>query len=197
MNGKPLPVKHGYPVRMVVPGVSGCRSVKWLNRITVQSEESENLYQRYDYKILPPQAIDKEAASKYWDVTPALQDMPVNSVIAIPENGDTVKLSASGTAEVKGYALPQGDQGPVIKVEISTDDGGTWKDAEILTPPEEQTKWAWALWKATVRLDRGQKRRIVSRATDKGGNAQTDKPQWNLRGVAYNGLGEARDLIVV
>ncbi len=38
MNGKPLPVNHGYPVRIIVPGVSGCRSVKWLDRITVQSE---------------------------------------------------------------------------------------------------------------------------------------------------------------
>lgn len=65
MNGAPLPVKHGYPVRIIVPGVSGCRSVKWLDRITVQSEESTSLYQRYDYKILPPEATDKEAAKKY------------------------------------------------------------------------------------------------------------------------------------
>ena len=157
MNGKPLPVNHGYPVRIVVPGVSRCRSVKWLDRITVQLE-SKNVYQRYDYKILAPQATDKEAAKKYWDVTPALQDMPVNSVIAIPETGETVKPSASGTIEVKGYALPYGDQGPVVKVEVSTDDGRTWKKAEMLVPKEEQTKWAWVLWKVTVPINKGQKR---------------------------------------
>ena len=136
MNGKPLPVNHGYPVRIVVPGVSGCRSVKWLDCITVQLGESKKVYQLYDYKIRPPQATDKKAAKKYWDVTPALQDMPVNSVIAIPETGETVKLSASGTIEVKDYALPHGDRGPVVKVEVSTDDGRTWKKAEILVPKE-------------------------------------------------------------
>ena len=176
MNGKPLPVNHGYPVRIVFPRVSGCRSVKWLDRITVQLE-SKNVYQRYNYKILPPQATDKEAAKKYWDVTPALQDMPVNSVIAIPETGETVKPSASGTIEVKGYAPSHGDQGPVVKVEVSTDDGWTWKKAEILVPKEGQTKGAWALWKVTVPIYKGQKPQVLSRATDRGGNVQTDKPQ--------------------
>lgn len=106
MNNQPLPVNHGFPVRIIVPGVSGCRSVKWLDRITIQSEESKNLYQRYDYKRLPPEATDKETAKKFWDTTPALQDMPVNSVIAGPRCGETIKLSPSGTVEVKGYALP-------------------------------------------------------------------------------------------
>ena len=103
--------------------------------------------------------------------------MPVNSVIAIPETGETVKPSASGTIEVKGYALPYGDQGPVVKVEVSIDDGRTWKKAEMLVPKEEQTKWAWVLWKVTVPINKGQKRQVLSRATDRGGNVQRDKPQ--------------------
>ena len=76
MNGKPLTAKHGFPVRVIVPGVSGCRSVKWLDRITVQSQESTNLYQRYDYKILPPEATDKEMAKKYWDLYVCSNLMP-------------------------------------------------------------------------------------------------------------------------
>ena len=108
MNGKPLPVNHGFPVRMIVPGVSGCRSVKWVDEITVQLEESRNLYQRYDYKRLPPEATDKETAKQYWDRTPSLQDMPINSVIAEPNNNDTIRLPPSGNIEIKGYALPQG-----------------------------------------------------------------------------------------
>ena len=159
--------------------------------------ESKNVYQRYDYKILPPQATDKEAAKKYLDVTPALQDMPVNLVIAIPETGETVKPSASGTIEVKGYALPYGDQGPMVKVEVSTDDGRKWKKAEMLVPKEGQPKWAWVLWKVTVPINKGQKRQVLSRSTDRGGNVKTDKPQWSLRGVAYNGFGEPRDWSVV
>ena len=80
MNGEPLPIRHGFPVRVIVPGVSGCRSVKWLDQISVQLEESTNLYQKYDYKRLPPEATDAKAAESYWDVTPALMDMPINSV---------------------------------------------------------------------------------------------------------------------
>ena len=217
MNGKPLPINHGFPVRIIVPGVSGCRSVKWVDQITVQLEESRNLYQRYDYKRLPPEATDKESAKRFWDKTPAIQDMPVNSAIAKPQNGDTIRLPPSGTIEIKGYALPQGDQGPVVKVECSIDEGETWQAAEILSGNGIKTRWCWALWRATVRLQKGKNRRILSRATDKGGNMQTGKAVrsnphphivkttatsdnsqvWNLRGVCYDGYGESRDLNVV
>lgn len=176
MNGKPLPINHGFPVRMIVPGVSGCRSVKWVDEITVQLEESRNLYQRYDYKRLPPEATDKEIAKQYWDKTPPLQDMPINSVIAEPHTSDTIRLPPSGKIEIKGYALPQGDQGPVVKVECSIDEGQTWEVAEILSGNGVEAKWCWALWKATVRLQKGKKRRVLSRATDKGGNMQSGKP---------------------
>ncbi len=195
MNGRPLPVKHGYPFRIIAPGIAGARSVKWLDRITVQALESDNFYQRYDYKILPPEATDKEAAQKYWDVTPALQDMPVNSVIAVPRSGET--LSSASQVTVKGYALPQGDQGPVTKVEISVNDGETWENAAISDGAHERGKWCWALWYATVTLERGANRRILSRATDAGGNTQCVRAKWNLRGVAYNGYGEARNLKVI
>lgn len=196
MNGEPLPVKHGFPVRVIVPGVSGCRSVKWLDHISVQSKESTNLYQRYDYKRLPPEATDAEAAKSYWDVTPALQDMPINSVIGLPETGSTVTLANDGTFEAMGYALPESDQGPVMVVEVSADDGQTWERAEILAGGEGSSKWAWTLWKAIVRLQRGTNRRLLSRATDRGGNRQRGDPVWNLRGVAYDGYGEARELEV-
>ncbi|KAI4722949.1 ATP synthase alpha subunit vacuolar [Aureobasidium sp. EXF-10727] len=91
MNGKPLSKEHGFPVRVVVPGIAGARSVKWLDRITVQTVESSNYYQQHDYKILPPEAVDSESAEKFWDTTPALQTMPINSAIAIPEPGSKVE----------------------------------------------------------------------------------------------------------
>ncbi|KAA6406534.1 MAG: sulfite oxidase [Lasallia pustulata] len=196
MNGKTLPVNNGYPVRMVVPGIAGARSVKWLDRITVQLEESKNFYQTHDYKVLPPDAVDKESASKYWDVTPAVQEMPVNSVIAVPQSGKTATLSPNGTIEVRGYALPSGNGGPVAKVEVSVDDGKTWVGAEIVNGLEARSKWAWVLWKATVKLERGEERRIFSRATDVAGQTQCAQPQWNFRGVCYNGYGESRDITV-
>ena len=193
MNSNPLPVNNGAPVRIIAPGIAGARSVKWLQRVTVQFTESENFYQRRDYKILPPEATDKEKAKQYWDVTPAIQDMPINSVIASPQNGETVKLGANGTVEIRGYALPQGADGPVIKVEVSVDEGKTWKEAELIG---ERSKWSWVLWRVCMRMEKGDEQRIFSRATDKAGNTQCANPQWNFRGVAYNGYGESRNLAV-
>ena len=196
MNGKPLSADHGFPIRVIVPGVSGCRSVKWLDRITVQLEESSNFYQQRDYKILPPEAINKHEAEKYWDKAPPIQDMPINCVIAVPRGGEIIELSSTGTIEVKGYALPQGDQGPVVRVEISIDEGKTWRDAEIDDSCRGKGKWCWTLWRAVANLPRGEKFHIFARATDAGGNTQPPRSPWNLRGVGYNGYGECRDLQV-
>lgn len=195
MNGKPLSFNHGYPVRVVVPGVAGARSVKWLDRITVQEGESSNHYQLYDYKILPPQATDAEVAKEFWHITPGLLDMPCNSIIADPQSEEVV-TSQNGQIQVRGYALPFGDQGPVTKVEVSTDEGQSWQDAVITDESKNKGKWSWVLWKATVRLEKGKKKRILSRAIDAGGNTQDPHPQWNLRGVSYNGYGESRNLTV-
>ena len=197
MNGKPLPPNHGYPVRVIVPGVAGARSVKWLDRITVQERESNNHYQLYDYKVLPPEATDAEAAKAFWHVTPGLLDMPANSVIADPQSGEAITLSNSGHLEVKGYALPCGDQGPVTKVEVSTDDGATWADAEISEESKNQGKWSWVLWRIFVKLEKGENKRILSRAIDAGGNTQDPHPKWNWRGVAYHGYGESRNLTAI
>lgn len=125
--------------------------------------------------------------------------MPINSVIAIPASSSTVHLSPDGTTEVKGYALPSGSDGPITKVEISTDEGATWQLAELLENQETdgaELRWAWSLWRARVKIERGQGRRVLSRATDTSGNTQVKCPEWNLRGVAYNGYGEASELTV-
>ena len=194
MNSAPLTAKHGAPVRIIAPGVAGARCVKWLQQITVQPTESNNHYQQRDYKVLPPEATDAGKAEKFWDLTPAIQDMPVNSVIGSPQSGDTIKLDADGMIEARGYALPSGDGGPVTKVEVSADEGATWIEAELLG---ERGKWSWALWKARIALPKGDNQRIYSRATDQVGNTQSANPQWNLRGVAYDGYGESRSLSIV
>lgn len=196
MNGKELPINNGFPVRVIAPGIAGARSVKWLDQITVQLQESSNYYQQHDYKVLPPEATDWDSAEKYWHTVPAVQDMPINSVIAVPRDEDVIQLSPDGTTEVRGYALPQGDQGPVTKVEVSVDEGKRWSEAEIIEGKDGYGKWCWVLWRATVRLSQGFPRCILSRATDAGGNVQSPSPQWNLRGVNYNGYGEAMDLRV-
>src|ERR1700761_7681481 len=103
MNNEPLTAAHGYPVRVIIPGVAGARSVKWLDRITVQKRESSNFYQQKDYKILPPESQTSQDAKNYWSLVPAIQDMPINSVVAVPTSGSTVQADPSGMLEVKGY----------------------------------------------------------------------------------------------
>lgn len=195
MNDEPLAPKHGFPVRVVTPGIAGARAVKWLDKITVQKTESSNFYQQRDYKMLPPEATDSEKAEQFWDKTPALQNMPVNSVVASPQADSTVKRSDDGTVTVEGYALPSGMGGPIVRVEVSTD-CEHWMDAELISHAED-SKWSWKFWKAVVKIEAGQDRIVYSRATDKSGAAQEKQSQWNLRGVGYNGYGMADGLTVV
>lgn len=202
MNDAPLTPNHGFPVRVVTPGIAGARSVKWLDRITVQSVESANFYQQHDYKILPPEVDSPEKAKEFWHKVPSIQDMPVNSVIGVPANGAKVRRDKAGMVEVKGYALPSGTCGPVVKVEVSADGGKTWRNAELLGGGEvaedgTSLKWAWCLWRAKVKAEEGKGMRFLSRATDKAGNMQEERSQWNLRGCAYNGYGEVKDVEIV
>ncbi|KAI9740503.1 MAG: hypothetical protein M1834_005083 [Cirrosporium novae-zelandiae] len=197
MNEHALSAAHGAPVRIIAPGIAGARSVKWLDQISVQLQESQNYYQIRDYKVLPPEATDAKTAEKFWKTTPALQEMPINSVIAYPAEDSKVKRDSKGAVQVGGYALPQGDQGPVTKVEISVDDGRTWQAAQLITEPRYQSKWCWVLWKATVKMSSGSSRRFLSRAIDAGGNVQTAHPKWNFRGVAYNGYGESKKITIL
>ena len=200
MNGAPLPLSHGFPLRVVLPGIAGARWTKWLDRIHVQSSESGNYYMQKDYKILPPHVDTKAAAEKHWPLVSAIQGLPINSIIAYPAAGSI--LPADSPIEVSGYALPQADDGPVVAVDISTDGGASWHPATITTPtePTETYKWAWAIWKYTLTptqtamLTRGTK--IWSRARDRGGNVQDGEVRWNFRGVAYNAYGETSGLKV-
>ncbi|KAK0366682.1 hypothetical protein LTR33_010073 [Friedmanniomyces endolithicus] len=193
MNDQPLTKAHGYPVRVVTPGIAGARAVKWLDHITVQTRESENFYQQHDYKVLPPEATDAESASKFWSIVPPVQEMPVNSTIATPVEGSTVQRDKAGCVTVAGYALPRGDDGPVVKVEVSADAGHHWIEAELLRG-EGEGKWSWKLWKCQLPISTGTSKAIYSRATDAAGNTQPERSQWNLRGVCYNGYGEVTDV---
>ncbi|KAL4923355.1 putative sulfite oxidase [Aspergillus undulatus] len=202
MNDSPLEPNHGYPVRVVLPGIAGARWVKWLDRITVQEQESTNFYQRRDYKVLPEEAVDRDAAEPFWDRTPAMSEVSINSVVAVPEDNETVPLNKSGKLEVKGYAVPQGSDGPVTKVQVAGDGGKNWVDAQIgnsgpdVPNGNRARKWCWVLWRAEVIVEKGTGKEVVSRAFDAGGNEQSEHTQWNLRGVGYSGYGRARNLTI-
>ena len=189
-NHLPLTPEHGSPVRLIVPGIAGARSVKWLDSITIQDHECQNFYMQRDYKILPPQAEDTEQAKEWWDKVEPLMEMPVNSVVVADQ---TMERDAEGLVEVGGYALPGGDGGPVVKVEVRVDDG-EW--VEVQTLQQGGGKWAWVLWRWKGEVESG-KHTIWSRATDYAGHRQDcERSEWNLRGIAYNGYGEAEVEVV-
>ena len=130
MNGEDIPKDHGYPVRIIIPGVVGARQVKWLSKIIIADEESRCHWQRNDYKGFSP--------STDWDTVdfttmPAIQDLPVQSAICEPANGTVLE---AGTEEftVKGYAWSGGGRG-IVRVDVSPD-GGWYQSNLIFLLPE-------------------------------------------------------------
>lgn len=198
MNGKPLAPRHGYPVRALCPGILGARSVKWLERVTVSEHESPCFYQQNDYKILPPEATDMQVAKQFWPKMPAMLEMPINSCVSMPKSESTIVVPASGLVDVKGYAVPQGSSGPIVRVQVSGDEGKTWVNADLDRGGEMASKWSWTLFTAKVRMSPGKGKRIFSKATDAAGNTQEEaRSAWNLRGVGYNGYEALVDLTIV
>src|SRR5690606_15964912 len=197
LNGRPLSVEHGAPVRMVLPGVAGARWGKWLDRSTVRPQESNNYYMQQDYKILPDHVRTKADAMRNWHLVPPMQLMPINSIVGVPQSGETIVPDAHGKVLVAGYAVPQGGDGPVTKVEVSLDRGKSWEETAIVQ--ETPTQWSWALWSIKVDASRllaegsddadadESSKRIWCRAWDKGGNKQEGMGSWNWRGVGFNG----------
>ena len=175
INGAPLPAVHGGPVRVVVPGYIGARSVKWVRQLTAQGEPSRNYFQAVDYRLLPANADATQA--RPGDGIP-LGMVPVNAAILRPTQDQTLP---PGPTEVSGYAIA-GDGRGVARVDVSLNAGRTWQQAEL---DPEFGPWAWRLWHVTLDLPQGQ-HEIVSRAWDTSANVQPDRTDqvWNPLGYA-------------
>ena len=183
MNGEPLSGPHGAPLRVVVPGFIGARSVKWLTRITVQAEPSTNHFQASSYRLLPP---GMGVGQIDWDLGIPLGEISTNSAICRPAEGESV---AAGTVGVSGWALVGGSR-RVERVDLSTDGGRSWIQAEIDPDPGP---WSWSLWSAALELEPGPVE-IVARAWDSAANTQPEDPAalWNVKGYANNAWHRVR-----
>jgi sulfite oxidase len=174
MNDRHLSPSHGAPLRMVVPGFIGARSVKWLTRLVVSDRPSPNHYQADAYKLLATDSPEALAAA------PPLHEYVLNSVIAVPEAGLRAR---DGQVTVRGFALAGGSPGTVLRrVEISSNDGETWSEARIISPTRE---YCWALWQVTVPIPPNTPSLCV-RATDSTGQTQPREMVRNLKGYQYN-----------
>ena len=175
MNDQPLTTDHGAPLRGVVPGYIGARSVKWLGKIVVSDRPSPNHYVATAYKLV------REGSPIEWAEAGPLYRFPLNSVICSQEPNSKINL---GKVTVSGYAYPSGQPGTMIsKVEVSPDDGRRWTTARITSPLREN---CWVLWQADVKVSSSASELTV-RATDSRGDTQPENADWNMKGYMFNG----------
>jgi len=190
-NGEPLSSDHGFPLRLVVPGVVAARQVKWLGRIALAREESGSQFQQRDYKMLPPW---QTATTADWESAPPMFDMPVSSAVLEPREGAAV--GAGEALAVRGWAWAGGGRG-IARVDVSADGGATWAPADIVGAPGGggggggamlRGAWGWTLWEATVTAPAAGVMQLVCKATDVASNTQPESAAaiWNLRGLANN-----------
>jgi sulfite oxidase len=177
MNGQPLPRTHGGPVRVVVPGYIGARSVKWVTSVTVEAVPSQNYFQALDYRILPPE-VDADTAAEGEGLS--LSSLPLNCDVLAPTDGDHV---AAGALTIRGWAMAGDGQG-VGRVDVSLDGGRGWRQADLHRAP---SRWAWRLWSLTVDVVPGPLS-ITARAWADSGVTQPESPAslWNPRGYGNN-----------
>lgn len=177
MNDEPLAPVHGAPVRVVVPGYIGARSVKWVNRITALAHSSHNFFQARTYRMLPPQA-ERSAGRRGEGFELGL--IAVNSDVLEPDDGSRV---TAGPVRVTGYAFAGGDR-TIARVDVSTDGGRSWWQAEL---GEQLSQWSWRHWSTTVEVPVGSVE-VVVRAWDSSAAVQPESAAgaWNPKGYANN-----------
>jgi sulfite oxidase len=183
MNGEPLPPVHGAPLRVVVPGYIGARSVKWLSRITLRETPSDNYFQTTAYRLFPPHFGPDNVV---WEEGLMLGEGPVNSVILSPAEEDIVP---AGRVVVRGWALAGGDR-QVARVDVSADGGKTWTVADLDT---EGGDYTWRLWESALELGPGD-HEIACRAWDTAAQTQPEHASqvWNFKGYTNNAWHRVR-----
>ncbi len=178
MNGQPIPEIHGFPVRLIVPGWDGTSSVKWVIRISATSTPNNGFFMNPGYRYpkygLPPGSPPKLAELE------VIEGMPVKSCITTPRDQSK---SALGPLTIRGFAWA-GEQA-IERVEVSTDGGSRWRDAQLSNP---KLPFAWRLWQIDWRPSDPGYYTILSRATDSAGHVQPFVARWNPSGYLYNAI---------
>jgi len=184
MNGVPLPPDHGFPLRVLVPGVTGARSCKWLRRICVQGQETDHHMHKNYYKVLPPHIMTPKGNLEEILAAPPLYDVSVNAIAFEPRTGTPAR---AGPLLVRGYAYCGGGR-PVERVEVSLDGGSTWAQSTFAEQhrTEAGNMYAWVWWETVVDFDPEQHKEIVVRAWDAHCNTQPERPLWNYNGMMNN-----------
>lgn len=174
MNGEPLPLKHGYPLRALALGWTGANCVKWLQRITVLDRPCAGFFMDNVYRV-----FQKGQDPKAGEVVTGIK---LKSVITQPLPDATLP---AGTVVVLGAAYA--GEADVERVEVSPDGGASWNPADFIGPHEPHAWRQWQyLWKAEDKGDY----LIMARAADSRGRRQPMQAAWNSLGYGNNGVRE-------
>jgi sulfane dehydrogenase subunit SoxC len=162
-NGEPITPQNGFPLRMLVPGFEALYSVKWIRRIKVVDRPYMGFQEIRQYTNRPGREQDERVPFFNYEMGP-------KSVITAPSGGH--KLPGKGNVQITGLAWSGG--GRITKVEVSTDNGRTWREAQIQGPAHSMAHtrfnipWTW----------NGQETVIMSRCTDELGQLQPTEEQF-------------------
>lgn len=170
MNGEPISLAHGGPLRIIVPGYYGINNVKYIKQLAFTEEETDANIQASGYRVRPvgePGAPDQ----------PSMWEMKVKSWVTHP-----IMNTESGRVLIYGVAF--GGTRPVERVEVSTDGGETWQEARFTGP--DLGRFAWRVFVLPAELEPGDYT-ITSRATDSEGNVQEETTEPNHRAYDYAG----------
>ena len=176
MNGEALHPMNGAPLRLVVPGWPASTAQKWLKRIQLRDQVHDGpkmtgkAYRVPAYKVSPGQTVPTE------DFV-IIERMPVKSLVTFPANNTDIGRQT----EVRGHAW-SGDR-KIKKVDISTDFGATWTEAEL---DEPVNRGAWQNWRTKVSFSQAGYYEIWARATDSEGVMQPFAIDWNPKGYLNN-----------
>ena len=157
MEGQPLPVVHGFPVRLLVPGWYGVSNVKWLDRIELSPRRYMGKFMGRDYVTIMGRQVGDTVE---WTET------SVTRILVKSMTARVTRPTGGGALTAQGVAY--GDGTPIEKVEVQVD-GGAWRPARL---EANRNPYAWTFWSADIGPLPAGSHTVASRATDRLGRTQ-------------------------
>jgi DMSO/TMAO reductase YedYZ molybdopterin-dependent catalytic subunit len=182
INGHPLPPQHGFPLRLIVPGWYGMTHVKWLEAMTVVTEPFTGWQQDVAYRL---RESEHEQGRPVQRILPRALMIPPG----FPDFPSRTRFVDAGRVQLRGRAWS--GWGPIERVEVSTDAGATWAQAQLADPVAE---FAWSGWTFDWDATPGE-HELSCRATDAQGNTQPLAAAWNYDGLCNNGVQRVRVVV--
>jgi sulfite oxidase len=182
MNGEALPVAHGFPLRLIVPGWAGDSWSKWVTNIQALDKEYDGFFMKTAYRY-PVRPVAPGTAVDPADLKP-LEGIRPKSVIAGPLDGAGI-----GNGPVRIHGAAWAGESPIARVDVSTDSGRTWRPATL---GRDKARYAWRLWEISWTPPGSGSYVLMARATDAAGATQPLAEDWNPSGYLWNVVQQVR-----